>query len=562
MASEDFSPSRETTDPPPYLPGLVLEPDSCSVIGVARDLDRREESADDRGPAMADSQPVAMEDLPLMRLLVVNENTEVRSAFCEVASCLGFLVDETGSAVTAREILVRNQTDILLVDVTRPESGAQSLLEEMKALCPETLVIVMSARATIASAVDTMRLGVCDYLSEPFPLHVLSESLRRAAKRRHFNVERQKLQETLSPEARMADVLGRSTEMEKLYRILSRVADSSHPAMIIGEDGTGKLRVAMSIHSNGPHAAKPFVSLDCKTLGSALLEGELFGHVKGAFSGARREKRGLLASSQGGTLFLNEIGDISLELQAKLMKALREKEVFPLGGTKAVPISVRILAASNRDLTEMVTAGRFRMDLFQLLSVVNLRIPPLRGRPGDIAFLAKRFLEKIKHQSGNQRTLSEETLRILESYDWPENVRELEQSIVRACSESSAAELRASDLPQEVLDFHRKRESNLRVELLVEEATDVAASVAEPTIVSIAQVEQRAILEALRQTKGDKWQTAQLLGIGKTTLDRRLKEYGLGKEGRLVLPPVAENSSPSVSVANSRSLLKKVPLFV
>jgi DNA-binding NtrC family response regulator len=546
MASEDSFPSRTTTtDPSPCLSDLVLESEQCSVIAISEDL-----PPDDGRPAIEDLQQISRENKPLMRLLVVNENAEVRKAFCEVAVSLRFLVDETESAVTAREILVRKQTDILLLDVTRPESDAQSLLEVMKALCPETLVIVTSACATIASAVDTMRLGVCDYLSEPVPLHVLTESLMRAVKRRHFNIERQKLQETLSPEARMTDALGKSVEMEKLYRILSRVAESRHPAMIIGEDGTGKLVVARSIHSNGPHATKPFVSLDCKTLGEALLEGELFGHVKGAFSRATKEKRGLLASPQGGTLFLSEIGDISLELQAKLMKALKEKQVWPIGGAKSVPVSVRILAATNRDLTEMVTEGRFRMDLFQLLSVVNLRIPPLRGRPGDIAFLAKRFLEKIKHQSGTTRTLSDDTLRMLEAYDWPDNVRELEQSLVRACSQTSGPELRAIDLPQELLDFHRKREMNLRGELIGEKAADVVASVAKPTIISIAQVEHRAIVEALQQTNGDKLQTAHLLGIGKTTLYRRLKEYGLVKKKKFVLTSVSENSSPNVNVAN------------
>ncbi len=364
---------------------------------------------------------------------------------------LGFLIDEADIADAAHQILARKQTDILLLDVTRPESGGQSLLEEMKARHPDTVFIVMTACATIASAVETMRLGACDYLSKPFPFHVLAQSLERAATRWHFGVERRQLQG-------MSSLLGRSLEMEKLYRFLSTVADSKHPVMIVGESGTGKPLVAKSIHSNSAGAAKPFVSLDCRIFGPALLEAELFGCVKGAVDEVTTEQRGLLASLEGGTLFLNEIGDMPLDLQGKLMRALKDKEIRPIGGTSAIPISVRLLAATNRDLIEMVRGGQFRMDLYQLLSVVNLRIPPLRGRPDDIAFLAKRFLERIQHQTGIPRTLSQETLRMLETYDWPDNVRELEQSIARACSESSGPELQAIHLPQNLLNFYRNRQ--------------------------------------------------------------------------------------------------------
>jgi DNA-binding NtrC family response regulator len=526
MASENSCPGITATDFSPCLPDLDPESYDPAETGISTVPPRRNSPPGDTSPAVGDLPPSFIENKLPLRLLVVNENIEVRQAFCEVAAGLGFLVDETGCTITARGILAQKQIDILLMNVSRPDSGAQTLFEAMKVLHPKTLVIVMSASATIASAVEAMRIGACDYLSKPFPLYVLTASLERAAKRRYFDVEVGRLQETLPPKERMAEVLGKSTEMEKLYRILSNVADSRHPVMIIGEHGTGKQLVARSIHSNGPQAAKPFVSLDCKTLGHALLEIELFGHAKDALSGAKKEKRGLLASSLGGTLFLNEIGDISLDLQEKLMKALRGKEIVPLGGTKAVPISVRILAATDRDLAGMVTEGRFRMDLYQVLSVVNLRIPPLRGRPGDIAFLAKRFLEKIQHQSGTKRTLSDETLRILEAYDWPENVRELEQSIIRACSETSGVELQAIDLPQTLLNF--KRTPDLGV-LASQKSEYAGTAVAEGSVVSIAEVERRAILDALRQTNGDKLKTALLLGIGKTTLYRKLKEYGLGK---------------------------------
>jgi two-component system response regulator HydG len=459
-----------------------------------------------------------------MPLLVVDENADFSNAFCGVSSSLGFESNQASSTAAAREILKTKRTAVLLLDVTRPESGARSLLEEVKVRYPETVVIAMSSEATIASAVETMRIGAFDYLSKPFPLHILTESLERAAKRHYFDVERLKLQENLPPESRIGDILGKSVEMEKLYSILSKVADSKHPVMILGEDGTGKSLVAKAIHANGPHAAKPFATLDCKTLGPALLEIELFGCAEGAFN-MDSEKLGLLTSSQGGTVFLDEIEDMPLELQGKLIKAFKEKTIRAIGGTRVMPLTVRILAATSYDLTKMIRAGRFRLDLLEFLSVVNLRIPPLRGRLDDITFLAKRFLEKIHRETGKKHTLSVETLRLLETYDWPDNVRELEQSIARACSQSSGAELQKIHLPQKLLAFHREKESEL-TRNLASQVTAKKAAVVE-SIVSIAKMEERAILEAIQHTGGDKRKAAEMLGIGKTTLYRKLKEYGL-----------------------------------
>ena len=325
----------------------------------------------------------------------------------------------------------------------------------------------------------------------------------------------------------MSDALGQSEEMEKLYRILSKVADSAHSVMIIGESGTGKALVARSIHSNGPNASKPFISLDCKLLGPTLLERTLFGHVKGATNEKDTEECGLMSSSDGGTIFLDEIGDLPLVLQGRLTRALTEKKVRPIGGTRAAALSVRILAATTRDLTQLVKEGLFRMDLYRLLSVVNLRIPPLRGRPDDIAFLAKRFLEKIQGRSGLTRALSNETLRMLETYDWPDNVWELEDAISQACLHCSGPKLEAIHLPQKVLNFHRKRQMEQENHLSLEKKAEVNS--VKNNIIPIIKMERRAIREALRQTNGDKIMAARLLGIGKTTLYRKLKDYGISE---------------------------------
>ena len=242
--------------------------------------------------------------------------------------------------------------------------------------------------------------------------------------------------------------------MEKLYRILSKVAQTTHPVLILGESGTGKELVARSIHAHGPKAAKPFLPVDCGSLVPTLVESELFDYVKGAFTGANRSKDGLLASADGGTVFLDEIGELPLDLQAKLLRALQEKEIRPVGATHRVPINVRILAATNRDLATMVEQGRFRKDLFYRLNVVSLRIPPLRDRREDIPPLVAHFLDRVKRKGGQPPMLSDAALRTMMEYSWPGNVRELENSIERACALSSGPVLHAGDLPTQLQEFH------------------------------------------------------------------------------------------------------------
>lgn len=463
-----------------------------------------------------------------LRLLVLDQNRSVRKACCEIAENGQFIAIQAENVKIARQILDRKDTDILLLDVTHPESGGQLLLEQMKVLYPEILVIAMSADATISSAVDAMRIGACDYLSKPCPLNVMVDALDRAARRWQFAEERRRLQQELRNASGLSDSLGQSIEMEKLYRILSNVADSKHPVMILGENGTGKTLVAHSIHSNGPQSEKPFVSLDCASMGPDLVENTLFGYSKDFVDKADAQKRGLLASTIGGTVFLDEVDTLPLDLQAKLLAALRDKEVRLPDSGRAVQISVRILAATSRDLTQMVREGLFRMDLYRLLSVVNLRIPPLRGRPDDIAFLAKRFLENVRCQTGSTCVLSDETLEMLETYDWPENVQELESTIAGACAQSLGSELKPIHLPLKLIRFHKNRKTRpVQVSCFNE---DLNESASKQSVVPIAKLEKRAILEAMRETSGDKSKAAALLGIGKTTLYRKLKEYGVSDE--------------------------------
>lgn len=481
--------------------------------------------------------PGVGEQVPSLQVLVVDDDGSVRAACCEMAAGIGFLVIGAGSVPEARAILKHQAIDLLLLDLKLPGDGGLLLLEEVKALHPETSVVVMTAFATVSSAVEAMRIGAGDYLTKPFALEELTAVLHRAGQRRHFDLESRKLRERLRTEKGMGNLIGRSPEMEKLYRILSKVATSTHPVLILGESGTGKELVARSIHFNGPHAAKPFIPVDCSSLVPTLIESELFGYVKGAFTGANRDKAGLLAAAAGGTVFLDEIGELPLDLQAKLLRALQEKEVRPVGATQAVPISARILAATNRDLIAMVEQGKFRKDLYFRLNVVNIKIPPLRDRRADIAVLALHFLEQLDRERGVAHMFSDETLRLMTEFDWPGNVRELEHAIERACALSSGPMLHMGDLPTQLQDFRMQSQS--RVQTIAasgvdDERTD-AALVGIPApgnggVVSIAEMEKHAILLTIRQLKGDKLMAAKLLGIGKTTLYRKLKEYGIAKE--------------------------------
>jgi two-component system response regulator HydG len=501
-----------------------------------------------------------------MHLLVVDDDDPVRNACVEIANGMGFTVHTADSVPSARAVLKQQTIDLLLLDLKLPGGGGLLLLEEVKALNPEIAVVVMTAFATVSSAVEAMQNGASDYLTKPFALDDLKVKLTRASQQRHCDLQsrllREKLRNQKSEGQGDDQIIGNSPEMERLYRILSKVAFTTHPVLILGESGTGKEMVARSIHLNGPNARKPFVPVDCGALVPTLIESELFGYVKGAFTGANKSKEGLLAAAEGGTVFLDEIGELPLDLQAKLLRALQEKEIRPVGATHSVPISARVLAATNRDLSLMVEQGRFRKDLYFRLNVVNLRIPSLRARREDIPMLAYHFLERMQRETGHQYTFSDDALRLMSEYDWPGNVRELENAIERACALSSGPLLHLGDLPTQLQDFRMHAHQSLleqRQQMVAQQSgfpsghsmgqngiqnggqgmgltrgqTDTALTQLETgePIISIAELEKQAILNTIRQLNGDKLMAAKLLQIGKTTLYRKLKEYGIAEGG-------------------------------
>ncbi len=475
-----------------------------------------------------------------MYVLVVDDDAAVRDACCEIVARLGYAPHGVPGPGEARAALRNHSVDILLLDLKGPVGEGLDLLEEVKALHPETAVVVMSAFATVPSAVEAMRTGANDLLTKPFASDELATVLERAAERRTLDLASRALRQRLRTQQGMGNIIGRSTEMEKLYRILSKVAQSAHPALILGESGTGKELVARSIHANGPNATKPFIPVDCGSLVPTLIESELFGYVKGAFTGANRSKEGLLVSAGDGTVFLDEIGELPLDLQARLLRALQEKEVRPVGATHRLPIRARVLAATNRDLASLVEQGRFRKDLFYRLNVVNLRIPPLRERRADIPLLAAHFLDRLGRENGMDYRLSDEALRMMVEYPWPGNVRELEHALQRGATVSSGPLLQLGDLSSQVVEYalqlrrtiqpagraHHAHGGNGGHGTHERNGTDAIAARA-GQIVPLAVQERQAILSTLDTLKGDKLMAAKVLGIGKTTLYRKLKEYGI-----------------------------------
>jgi DNA-binding NtrC family response regulator len=331
-------------------------------------------------------------------------------------------------------------------------------------------------------------------------------------------------------------LIGWSPETKKIYSILPKVTASTVPVLILGERGTGKERVARAIHRGGPNADKPFVPVDCRSLVPELIASELFGHVKGAFAGANIVKEGLLSAVGGGTVFLDEIAELPLDLQARLLRALHEKEVRPTGATHAVPISARVLAATSCDLNALAQQGRFRKDLYCRLNVVNLTIPPLRERRMDIAVLAAHFMEELQRETNATYSLSAGALDLMTEYDWPGNMRELENAIEGAVALSSGPVLQMNDLPIQLQDFHARRR-NVELALMASETIEDAGGDM-GNIVTLAELEKFAILGTIVQLGGDKLMAAKLLGIGKTTLYRKLKEYGVDEEPEAIVTPL------------------------
>jgi len=458
--------------------------------------------------------PPQVEPANFLNLLIVDDERSIREACREIAQSLGFTAYVADSAEQAYRLLESQTFDAALLDLRLPGAGGLEALRRIKERRPEAVVVVVTGYGTVQSAVQAMKNGAYDYVTKPFSVDELKLLLERVSSHLKLKSENRMLREKVKSKQGFGGIVGRAPEMEKLYRIIAKAANSVHPVLILGESGTGKEMVARSIHYSGPFRDKPFVPVDCGSLVPTLIESELFGYVKGAFTGANQSKDGLMAMAEGGTIFLDEVGELPVDLQAKMLRAIQEKEVRPVGSTRRVPINIRILAATNRDLEQGVMQGTFRRDLYFRLNVLSLRIPPLRERRQDIPLLIGHFLDRMTRASGLEKMLSDESLKAMLAYDWPGNVRELENCLERTYAFTSGPVIHTTDLPREI--------ANLPEAVL---SKGNGNGDGHPRIIPMAELERQTILNAITELRGDKLQAARLLGIGKTTLYRKLKDY-------------------------------------
>ena len=440
-------------------------------------------------------------------VLIVDDEDSTRSLCRDVATDAGLRTRMASTTEQALEILDQAPIDIVITDLRVPQIGGLELIKRIRELYPQTAVMVLTQYGTIESAVEATRMGAADYITKPFHIPELRSKLDRMVRTFEVDNENRVLRETLRSRPGFAGLIGVSAKMQKVYRLIEKVSQHAYPVLILGESGTGKELVARSIHFSGVRRNKPFVPVDCSALVPTLIEAELFGHVKGAFTGAAHTKQGLMETADTGTLFLDEIGELPTDLQAKLLRAIQEKEIRPVGATDRIPVASRVIAATNRDLESMIRQGTFRQDLFFRLNVVQIKLPPLRERKTDIPILVNAFLEKRSVESGIAYQFTEAAMSQLLAYDWPGNVRELENAVERATALNSGPLLDLADLPSNVAYTMNHRQP------LPDE------------IMPLEELERRAILHALHEASGDRMEAAKLLKIGKTTLYRKLKQY-------------------------------------
>jgi two-component system response regulator HydG len=444
-------------------------------------------------------------------LLVVDDEVTTRNLCRDVAVEAGLQVYVAQTTEEALEILDQYPVDIVVTDLQVPQLGGLELLKRTRANNAEIAIIVLTQYGTIATAIEATRLGATDYVTKPFHVEELRAKLDRLIHSIEVDQENRLLREELRSRPGFGGLIGMSPRMQRVYKLIQKVAQHTYPVLILGESGTGKELVARSIHFSGPRKNKPFAPVDCSSLVPTLIESELFGYVKGAFTGAQHTKQGLFEAAGEGTLFLDEIGDLPIDLQAKLLRALQEREIKPVGSNERIGIRARVIAATNRDLESAIRTGGFRQDLYFRLNVVQIKLPPLRERKADIRLLANTFLEKFSDAARPIQMISEDAMRRIMAYDWPGNIRELENAIERAVALGSGPILHVGDLP-----------SNLQY-TTSEKLSDV------DELVPLEILERRAIFRALQETSGDKLAAARLLGIGKTTLHRKLKQYESGR---------------------------------
>jgi DNA-binding NtrC family response regulator len=459
--------------------------------------------------ATQDTEP-QWSDATRGRILVVDDDPGSRALLADALRGEGYEVETAADGFKALPKLQEFAPDLLLTDLKMPGMDGIQLMQKAFESEPEPVAILITGSSSVDTAVAAMRAGAEDYITKPINIGELRIIVQRALERRLLAREAGQLRARVAARDRIDNIVGRSAPMQQVFETIMQVAPSRASVLILGESGTGKELVAAAIHQHSPRASQPFIKLHCAALAESLLESELFGHERGAFTGALIQRDGRFKQAHGGTLFLDEIGEISPGIQVKLLRFLQEREFEPVGGKYTVKVDVRIVAATNRNLAEEVKAGRFREDLFYRLNVVTIETPPLRARPSDIPLLALRFLKKFAVENGKDiSSFTIEALQQLQLYSWPGNVRELENAIERAVVVCRHHEVRTQDLAQHIVKITGRNPDGMPI---IPGAT-------------LAELEHYAILKTLEHTGGATTRAAEMLGVSARTIQYRLREY-------------------------------------
>jgi DNA-binding NtrC family response regulator len=444
------------------------------------------------------------------RILVVDDEEQMRDLLAKVLERKGYEVSVCGDGAEALALLEREPADLVITDVRMPGLNGMEALRAIKELNHEIVVLIMTAFGSIDQAVQAVKEGAYDYINKPFKIDEILLTIEKALEERHLRHEVTTLRQELRTRYHFENLLGKSRAMQEVFGLIEQVAGSRSTVMVYGKSGTGKELVAKAVHYNSPRSAKAFVAVNCAAIPAELLESELFGHEKGAFTGAIATKVGKFELATGGTLFLDEIGHMRLDLQAKILRALQEREIERVGGTRTIKIDVRVLAATNRDLKKAIEDGSFREDLYYRLNVVPITLPDLKDRQEDIPLLANHFVQKFAPESNPAiREISKEAMAILMSHTWPGNVRELENVIERAVTLGRGPAVEPRDLPPQLAGGTNPLERALAKEATLED------------------LEKDYIAMILRRTKGHQIRAASILGIDRRTLYRKIRRFGL-----------------------------------
>jgi len=449
---------------------------------------------------------------PRLTVLIVDDEEDILNILKFILTKEGYQVDTALDGKQALQLFKKGSYDIVLTDLRMPEMDGIELLERIKEIRPETEVLIMTAYASIESAVLAMKKGAADYIVKPFLNEDVKMRIARVAEHIKLKRDVEVLKQQISQKLETTYFLGTSPQVQKLLSLIEQIAPTKSNVLILGESGTGKSLIAELIHKNSPRRDGPFISINCAAIPETLLEAELFGYKKGAFTGAVSDKKGLIELANGGTLFLDEIGDLPLGLQAKLLKFLETYEFIPLGDIHKKHVDIRLISATNKNLEKLIKEGKFREDLYYRLSVIELRIPPLRERKEDIPVLVYYFIEQVsKHYNKTVKGITNEALPCLLNYDWPGNVRELKNVIERAVILARDEYIRPQDLPEKI--FKTSPSLELGVGKSLKEALE--------------EYEKLIILNTLKFCNYDKEKSAEVLGIDLATLYRKLKKFGI-----------------------------------